>query len=146
MCYFDKFSIFFSGDILLAGGRRYHLGEITTEFLNLPGKFLEELQSWTDEFMPAAREMFASKNEKAAPTVQEKLNSIWDLLIELPPYRDIEIDIPLAYHMFPRLVEQKEKWDEVTTQGTDGTQRVDFFLSTMENLSRNLSAFLNEPS
>ena len=45
MNYFDQFLIYFSGDVLLAGNRKYHLGEITTEFLNLPNEIFKSLQS-----------------------------------------------------------------------------------------------------
>lgn len=43
MNYFDQFSIYFSGDILLAGNRNYHLGEMITEFLDLPTTFFKDL-------------------------------------------------------------------------------------------------------
>ena len=88
MDYFDRFSIFFTGDKLIAGRRTYWLGEITTELLNLKNEWFVELQKCADNFVPAAREMLANKNEKAAPDVQEQLNAVWDLLLELPPYRN----------------------------------------------------------
>lgn len=144
MSYFDQFPIYFSGDILLAGNRKYHLGEITTEFLNLPNEFFKSLQRKTDEFAPAAREMFASKNEKAAPAVQEKLNAVFDWLIDLPPYRDIGIDIFTSYHMLPLLVEQPEKWSEVITQGTETAQGMEHFISTIENLAHSIFAFTSQ--
>lgn len=144
MSYFDQFPIYFSGDILLAGNRKYHLGEITTEFLNLPNEFFKSLQSKTDEFSPAARGMFASKNEKAAPAVQEKLNAVFDLLIDLPPYRDIGIDIFTSYHMLPLLIEQPEKWSEVITQGTEAAQGMEHFISTIENLAHSIFEFTSQ--
>ena len=144
MSYFDQFSIYFSGDTLLAGNRKYHLGEITTGFLNLPNEFFKSLQSKTDEFAPVAREMFASKNEKAAPAVQEKLNAVFDLLIDLPPYRDIGIDIFTSYHMLPLLIEQPEKWSEVITQGTEAAQGMEHFISTIENLAHSIFAFTSQ--
>lgn len=144
MSYFDQFPIYFSGDILLAGNRKYHLGEITTEFLNLPNEFFKSLQSKTDEFAPVAREMFASKNEKAAPAVQEKLNAVFDLLIDLPPYRDIGIDIFTSYHMLPLLIEQPEKWSEVITPGTEAAQGMEHFISTIENLAHSIFAFTSQ--
>ena len=55
MSYFDQFSIYFSGDTLLAGNRKYHLGEIATEFLNLPSDFFKSLQGRADEFVLAVR-------------------------------------------------------------------------------------------
>ena len=144
MSYFDQFSIYFSGDTLLAGNRKYHLGEITTGFLNLPNEFFKSLQSKTDEFAPVAREMFASKNEKAAPAVQEKLNAVFDLLIDLPPYRDIGIDIFTSYHMLPLLIEQPEKWSEVITKGTEAAQGMEHFISTIENLAHSIFAFTSQ--
>ena len=69
MDYFDRFSAFFSGDKLIAGRRTYPLGEITTELLNLKNEWFEKLQSASDNFVPAAREMLTIKNEKAAPDV-----------------------------------------------------------------------------
>ena len=136
MSYFDQFSIYFSGDTLLAGNRKYHLGEIATEFLNLPSDFFKSLQGRADEFVLAVREMVASKNEKASPAVQEKLNEVFDLLIELPPYRDIGIDIFTSYHMLPLLVEQKEKWEEVITPGTEAAQGMEHFISAIEGIDR----------
>lgn len=144
MCYFDMFSIYFSGDTLMAGNRTYPLGEITTELLNLNRNFFKDLQSKTDDFVPAARKMLEGKNANAAVAVQQKLNAVYDLLIELPPYRDIGIDIPTSYHMFPMLVEQADKWQEATTPGSDGCQRMQSFLSIFEGLANNLVIFLNQ--
>lgn len=144
MCYFDMFSIYFSDGTLMAGNRTYPLGEITTELLNFNSNFFKNLQSKTDDFVPAAREMIASKNANAAADVQQKLNAVYDLLIELPPYRDIGIDIPTSYHMFPMLVEQADKWQEATTPGLDGCQRMQAFLSGFESLFNNLVTFLNQ--
>ena len=144
MCYFDMFSIYFSGDTLMAGNRTYPLGEITTELLNLNSNFFEDLQRKTDDFVPAAREMLASKNANVVAVVQQQLNAVYDLLIELPPYRDIGIDIPTSYHMFPILVEQADKWQEATTPGLDGCQRMQTFISTFEGLANNLVTFLNQ--
>lgn len=64
MCYFDMFSIHFSGDTLMAGSRTYPLGEITTEFLRLSSDFFKNLQIETDDFITATREMLASKKRK----------------------------------------------------------------------------------
>ena len=144
MSYFDQFSINFSGDTLLAGNRKYHLGEITTEFLNLSSDFFKSLQGRADEFVLAVREMFASKNEKAAPAVQERLNAVFDLLIDLPPYRDIGIDIFTSYHALPLLVEQPEKWIEVVTRGTEAAQGMEHFISAIENLSHSIFAFTTQ--
>ncbi|NBI18920.1 hypothetical protein D1841_15430 [Neglecta sp. X4] len=141
---FDRFSIFFSGDKLIAGRRTYPLGEITTELLNLKDEWFVELQKCTDNFVPAAREMLESKNEKAALNVQERLNAVWDLLLELPPYRDISLDIRTAYHLFPVLVSDSEKWQEATTPGTGGRKHIDWFLDMMGGLSQNLLVFLNQ--
>ena len=146
MDYFDRFSIFFSGDKLIAGRRTYPLGEITTELLNLKDEWFVELQKCTDNFVPAAREMLESKNEKAALNVQERLNAVWDLLLELPPYRDISLDIRTAYHLFPVLVSDSEKWQEATTPGTGGRKHIDWFLDMMGGLSPSiLSRWVREP-
>ena len=144
MDYFDRFSIFFPGDKLIAGRRTYPLGEIITELLNLRNEWFVELQKCADNFVPAAREMLASKNERAAPDVQERLNAVWDLLLELPPYRDMDLDIRTAYHLFPLLVSDSEKWQEITTAGTEGCKRTEWLLDTIGSLSQNLLAFMNQ--
>ena len=125
MDYFDRFSIFFSDDKLIAGRRTYPLGEITTELLNLENEWFVELQKCADNFVPAACEMLASKNEKAAPDVQERLNAVWDFLLEVPPHRDLGMDVKPSYHFFPILVADSVKWQEATTPGTDGSKRTE---------------------
>ena len=144
MDYFDQFSIFFWEDKLFTGRRWYPLGEITTELLNLDSKWFEKLQSAADNFVPVAREMLAGKSKKAAPSVQEKLNIIFDLLLEVPPYRDMDLDIRTSYRVFPMLVEDKDKWEKATTPGTEGFERMENFISTIENLSRELVRVLNQ--
>lgn len=129
---------------MIAGRRTYPLGEITTELLNSKNEWFEKLQGATDNFVPAAREMLASKNEKAAPDVQERLNAVWDLLLELPPYRDIDLDIKTAYHLFPLLVSDSKKWQEITTAGTEGCKRTEWLLDTIGGLPQNLLALLNQ--
>lgn len=102
------------------------------------------MQSAADDFVPAAREMLAAKDEKASPAVQEKLNVVFDLLLEVPPHQDMDLDIRTSYHVFPMLVEDKEKWNEVTTPGTDDFKRMENFISTIENLSQEMIRVLNQ--
>ena len=60
------------------------------------------------------------KADSDAVLAQEKLNAVWDAVFSLPVYRDLKMDGPCNYHMFQRLMEDKEKWTQVQDPTSDG--------------------------
>ncbi|WP_322204328.1 hypothetical protein [Acutalibacter intestini] len=107
----------------------------------MKNEWISELQKRTDIFVPVMREMFASKNENIASDVQKRLNMIGDLLLGMPPYRDMGTDIKTRHHFFSILIADSEKWQEATTPETEGRKRMDSFFSMIGGLLQNLLAF-----
>lgn len=139
--YYDKFSVLFYRNKLYVNGKVFPLGQITTDILNLDGNVLTEIDQRVDEFMTAAGTLFKEKTDSAAHSAQEKLNAVWDLVFQLPLYRDLELDMDTSYHMFPLLFSDKENWEEALDTNSDGHAILEDFLNGLEYFAESIRRF-----
>jgi len=126
--YEDKIQYFFalfSNDSVFVGGKKYPLGQITTEFLNLDTKTIDLLTLHGTLFDGYAEEVLlkgseADQNNPAVlADVQSKLNWILDWFLKLPIYRDLNIDHDRLRNFF--MITRKEKpemWKRMMMPGT----------------------------
>lgn len=140
----DLFAVLFWGTHLLAGKRSYQLGEITTEYLNMDEQILRALMERAEDVSPVFRQIMDEPDKSRAIAVQEKLNAFYDVLLSLPPYRDLPMDRYGAYNMFPLLAGQTEKWSEAMTDGTERNRQLRQMLKSYETLPVRLDAFRNQ--
>lgn len=140
----DLFAVLFWGTHLLAGKRSYQLGEITTEYLNLDEQTLHRLSARVDELVPAFHQIMDEPDKSLAVAVQKKLNAFYDVLLSLPPYRDLPMDHYGAYNMFPLLASQPDKWSEAMTNGAERNQQFRRMLDIYAALPVRLEAFRNQ--
>lgn len=141
---FDNFSILFQGDSIYLGEKVCPLGQITTEFLDWPAELLDQLRERTEALSPVLEEMIERKDRSLIPAVQKKLDAVYDLLITLPPYRDIEMDTELTRNAFLYLLEMPEVWEETMTEETEGHGYLHTLLTQMRELPDRLQAFRNQ--
>jgi hypothetical protein len=126
--YEDKIQYFFamfSNDSVFIGGKKYPLGQITTEYLNLDTKTIDLLALHGAMFDGYAEEVLlkgseADQNNPAVlADVQDKLNWILDWFLKLPLYRDLNMDHDRLRNLF--LLTRKERpemWKRMMTPGT----------------------------
>ena len=139
--YYEKFSVLFSRDKLYVNGKAFPLGQITTDILNLDGDVLTEIDHRVDAFMTEVARLLKEKTDSAAHSAQEKLTAVWDLVFQLPLYRDLELDRDTSYHMFPLLFSDKEKWDEALDVNSEGHAMLERFLNGLEYFAESIRNF-----
>lgn len=138
---FDQFSIFFTSDAAYVAGKEFPLGQFTTDVLNLDDAVLAGIKNRIDDFMSAAALIFTEKTDSVVHAAQEKLNAVWDLVFELPLYRELEVDLDTAYHLFPRLFSDQEKWEEALDVDSDSHAMLEDFLNGLEYFPQSLRNF-----
>ena len=139
--YYNKFSVLFYRDKLYVNGKAFPLGQITTDILNLDGGVLTEIDHRVDAFMAEAALLFKEKTDSAAHSAQEKLNAVWDLVFQLPLFRDLELDRDISYHLFPLLFSDKEKWEESLDVNSEGHALLEDFLNGLEYFAESIRGF-----
>lgn len=117
---YDQFTVFFYGGHVYVGRKEFPIGQCVVDIMNLDGTVLDEIDRRVKTFVPAAKILLTEKTDSAAVLAQEKLNAVWELIFSLPVYRDLKMDEPCNYHMFQRLMADKEKWAQVQDPASDG--------------------------
>ena len=138
---FDKFTVFFTTEKVFLDRTSFPLGQLTTDILNLGEGTLEEIDERINRFLPEVQKLFQEKTDCAAHTAQEYLNGIWDLVFELPVYRDLDLDISTSYNLFLPLLSDPDKWQEVLDIQSEGRRMFDGFLAGLKRFSDNLRNF-----
>ena len=100
---FDRFMVFFTRDTVFLDGTDFPLGQLTTDVLNLDSEVLTEIDRRIDDFMSAVWTLLQEKTDSAASSAQERLNAVWDLVFELPVYRNLSLDMETSRKLFPAL-------------------------------------------
>jgi len=143
---FDKFSVMFWAGNVMIGGKTLPLGQTTTDILNLDGQVLTEIEKRISVFQVEIRELLEQKNNSAVFPAQEKLNAVWDVVFTLPFYRDLPMDERSSRNLFPMLLSDKKKWNEVFTEGTEGNRMMREFVSRLEYFPESLRNFIGQVS
>jgi len=143
---FDKFSVLFWEGNVTIGGKTLPLGQTTTDILNLDRQVLTEIENRICAFQAKIRELLEQKNNSAVFPAQEKLNAVWDVVFTLPFYRDLPMDEQSSRNVFPMLLSDKKKWNEVFTEGTEGNKMMREFASRLEYFPESLRNFIGQVS
>ena len=109
--------------------------------MNLDDELLVKINSRVNEFMSAAAGTFMEQTDGAIRTTQVKLNAVWDLIFELLLYRELEMDRDTAYHLFPLLFSDREKWAEALDVNSEGHAMLEDFLNGLEHFTESLRNF-----
>jgi hypothetical protein len=137
--------MFWAGNVMI-GGKTLPLGQTTTDILNLDGQVLTEIEKRISVFQVEIRELLEQKNNSAVFPAQEKLNAVWDVVFTLPFYRDLPMDERSSRNLFPMLLSDKKKWNEVFTEGTEGNRMMREFVSRLEYFPESLRNFIGQVS
>lgn len=138
---FDRFSAFFTPGTVYVSGKELPLGQLTTDVLNLDDAVLAGIDRRINDFMSAAAAIFTEKTDSAARSAQKKLNAVWDLVFELPLYRDLEMDLDTARNLFLLLFSDREKWNEALDVNAEGHAMLEDFLNGLEYFPESLRNF-----
>lgn len=138
---FDQFKVLFSGSEVFLEHSAFPLGQLTTDILNLDGEILEAIDRRVNDLMPAVQTLFEEKTDSAARSAQERLNAVWDLIFELPVYRDLSLDVEASRTLFPSLLANQVKWVEVLDVNSEGRQMFAALFSALNCFSDGLRNF-----
>ena len=138
---FDWFSVLFGKGEVFANGKCFPLGQCSTDILNLDDGMLTELDQRIGDFLSAVLPLFQEKTDSAASSAQEKLNAVWDLIFTLPLYRELDMDLELAYHLLPLMLADREKWNEVQDVNSEGHAISEQFVNGLEYFPESLRNF-----
>ena len=139
--YFDRFSVLFGKGAVFANGKCFPLGQCSTDILNLDDGMLTELDQRIGDFLSAVLPLFQEKTDSAASSAQEKLNAVWDLIFTLPPYRELDMGLEASYHLFPLMLADREKWNEVQDVNSEGHAMFEQFVNGLEYSPESLRNF-----
>ena len=117
---YDQFTVFFYGDRIFVGKKDYPIGQCCVDVMNMDEAVLDEILLRVKSLVPAAQRLLKEKTDSAAALAQERLNAVWDIIFSLPVYRDLKMDEECNYHMFQRLMADREKWALVQDPTSEG--------------------------
>ena len=138
---FDRFTVLFTKEKVFLGEKSFPLGQLITDSLNLDESMLDEIEERINSFLSMLQILLREKTDNAAHMAQEKLNPVWDLIFELPVYRDLKMDINTSYNLFPILLGDQNKWNRVVEAGTEGNRMFEKFVSSLKNFTESLCNF-----
>ncbi len=139
---YDEFSVlFWEGNVMLGEGASFPLGQMTTDFLNLDVKILQEIHRRARDFVKDARTLFRDKNNGAVIPVQEKLNAVWDVIFDLPFYRSLPLNIYGARNLFPALLQDKAVWNDLMKDGSERNKAFMVFIDKLEYFAQSIENF-----
>jgi len=138
---FDRFTVFFTGEKVFLDGTAFPLGQLTTDVLNLDDKLLAMIDQRVGDFMSAVWTLLQEKTDSAANSAQERLNAVWDLIFDLPVYRNLHMDTETARNLFPALLSDPGKWAETLDINSEGHRMFEDFFSGLEYFSESLRNF-----
>lgn len=130
---FDNFFILFTEGELHIGRRRIPLGQICTEILNRDDETFDSLATAAERFYASAMRLFQMRDKQHILDAQKSANAVFDIVLKLPPYCYIPMDLDLHYNIFTYLYLHTDQWDEAMTEGTTGRR---LFLDMFENVRR----------
>ena len=147
--HFDCFSVLFGRGELYIDGEPFPLGQCATDILNLDSAVLAELDQRVGALMPAVKNLFSEKTDSAVRSAQEQLNAVWDLIFDLPVYRNLELDKWSAYELFPLLRSQKEKLAATLDERSEAhqmfqqlTDGLEYFPASLRNFRGQVTGML----
>jgi len=110
---FDQFTVLFTDEKVFLDGTAFPLGRLTTDILNLDEVVFDQIEQSVRKFLPSVLIFLQKKTDSAAQIAQKNLNRIWDMIFQLPVYRDLHMDIDTSYNLFPDLLSTQDKWNEI---------------------------------
>jgi len=142
---YDEFSVlFWEGYVMLGEGASFPLGQITTDFLNLDVKVLQDIHRRARDFAKDARSLFREKNSGAVIPLQGKLNAVWDLIFDLPFYRSLPLNIDGVRNLFPALLQDKVGWNDLMKDGSERNKAFMVFVDKLEYFAQSIENFIGQ--
>ena len=87
------------------------------------------------------RTLFRDKNSGAVIPVQEKLNVVWDLIFDLPFYRNLPLNIYSSRNLLPALLQDKAGWDDLMKDDTERSKAFMVFIDKLEHFAQSIENF-----
>lgn len=139
--YFTSFQAVFGPKECELRGKAYPLGHFAVEALEMDGSLLRRLREAVTRFKPELEMFLAARSASSAATAQQRANEVWQLLDQLPVYRNLTTFPGGASNLFHVMREHPDRTDDLTTAGTEFNRAFTYWLDRLERLSDSLDEF-----
>lgn len=144
--YFDSFSAIFGPKECLLNGKRYPLGYFAVEALEMDARPLRELKIAIADFKPELEVFLAARTPSSAAVAQQKLDTVWAALDQLPVYKNLRGVFSGSQGLFRSMREHPERTDDSVTEGTNFHHALAHWLDRLERLPNSIIDFISNTS
>lgn len=120
--FLDGFKASFTKKECILAEKHYPLGYFAVEYLEVDRTLLRELERLVPIFQEEFTVFLSARDPSSAALAQQALNAVWDVLIQLPVYRDLQQRSGGVRRLLREMKELLELVDEMLTPGTDRSE------------------------
>ena len=133
----QEFTVHFWNSRVSVDGKVLPMGQVSTDALNLSDDLLLDLRSKSNEVLKTiSTQLFNPeiiKDLALVSAVQEKLNEVVDIVLTLPLFEHLDVDVELTRNLLPRIyVENPEAFRQMLLPNTVESA---LFLGFLEKLA-----------
>jgi len=140
--FLDGFQVSFSRKESILAGQNYPLGYFAAEYLELDTMLLQELERLVPIFRSEFTIFLSARDPSSAALAQQALSEVWNVLIQLPVYRQLEKSSGSVRWLLRDMKESPEFVDEMLTPGTGRSDMLQEWLNRLENISPSIEEFI----
>ena len=120
--FLDGFKASFTKKECILAEKHYPLGYFAVEFLEVDRTLLRALERLVPIFQEEFTTFLSARDPSSAALAQQALNAVWDVLIQLPVYRDLQQRSGGVRRLLREMKELPGIVDAMLTPGTDRSE------------------------
>lgn len=141
--FLDGFRVSFDKRNSILSEKSYPLGTFATEYLEMGWERLSVLSVRMNRFQEEFTVFLSARDPSCAAVAQQALDAVWDILRELPVYREIDPH-ESAYGLMHYMREHPDEVDDMLTPGTGRNRMMHRWLGRMRDLVPAVDTFTRE--
>ncbi len=139
--YFDSFTAIFGPKECVLDEKSYPLGYFAVEALEMDRSILRRLEDAVARFKPELEVFLAARTASSAAVAQQKLDAVWELLDQLPVYKNFSHFHSGSFGLFHAMREYPDRTDDAVTSGTEFNRALTYWLDRLERLPGTVDDF-----
>lgn len=140
--FLDGFKASFTKKECILAEKHYPLGYFAVEYLEVDRTLLRELERLIPIFQKEFTIFLSARDPSSAALAQQALNAVWDVLIQLPVYRDLQQHSGSVRGLLREMKESPELVDEMLTPGTGRSEMLHEWLGRLTKLPESIWDFI----
>jgi len=141
--YFDSFTAIFGPKECVLDEKSYPLGYFAVEALETDRGILRRLEDAVARFKPELEVFLAARTASSAAVAQQKLDAVWELLDQLPVYKNFSHFHSGSFGLFHAMRKYPDRTDDAVTSGTEFNRALTYWLDRLERLPSAMDNFIN---